>query len=52
MIKHLLTRLTQHATFPNILLGGKSIGGSDRLQQLHADGTLKTSLEGAGAHSD
>jgi glutaredoxin-related protein len=49
MIKHLLTRLTNHSTFPNILLRGKSIGGSDNLQALHANKSLKKLLEEAGA---
>ncbi|KAF9478785.1 thioredoxin-like protein [Pholiota conissans] len=49
MIKHLLTRLTRHSTFPNILVGGKSIGGSDNLHALHADKSLKRLLGEAGA---
>ena len=49
MIKHLLTRLTHQATFPNILFRGKSIGGSDDLNKLHADKALAELIEQAGA---
>ncbi|KAF8871874.1 thioredoxin-like protein [Gymnopilus junonius] len=49
VIKHLLTRLTKHSTFPNVILRGKSIGGSDRLQELHAQKSLRKLLEDAGA---
>ncbi|CAA7261837.1 unnamed protein product [Cyclocybe aegerita] len=49
VIKHLLTRLTKHSTFPNVLLRGHSIGGSDNLQQLHENKTLTKLLEEAGA---
>jgi len=48
-IKHLLTRLTDHRTFPNILLRGKSIGGCDNLQELHDNKSLRKMLEAAGA---
>ncbi|KAJ7212956.1 hypothetical protein GGX14DRAFT_361066 [Mycena pura] len=47
-IKHLLTRLTDHATFPNVILRGKSLGGSDTLHALHSDKSLRRMLEGAG----
>ncbi|KAF9567936.1 thioredoxin-like protein [Agrocybe pediades] len=49
MIKHLLTRLTHHSTFPNVLLHGNSIGGSDNLQGLHETMALRKLLEDAGA---
>jgi glutaredoxin-related protein len=49
VIKHLLTRLTHRSTFPNILFRGKSIGGSDDLNQLHANKTLAELIEQAGA---
>ncbi|KAF8160718.1 thioredoxin-like protein [Crassisporium funariophilum] len=49
VIKHLLTRLTHHSTFPNIIIRGRSIGGSDELQKLHANKTLTKLLEDAGA---
>lgn len=49
MIKHLLTRLTNHSTFPNILFRGQSIGGSDNLNKLHTDKTLAELIEKAGA---
>ncbi|KAJ7063442.1 thioredoxin-like protein [Mycena amicta] len=47
-LKQLLTRLTHHATFPNINLLGTSLGGSDQLQGLHHDGRLRRMLEDAG----
>ncbi|KAJ7267662.1 thioredoxin-like protein [Mycena haematopus] len=47
-VKTVLTRLTRHGTFPNIIVRGKSIGGSDNLQALHADKSLRHMLEGAG----
>ncbi|CAG8633369.1 4337_t:CDS:10, partial [Acaulospora colombiana] len=34
-IKSLLSRITGQATFPNVVIGGKSIGGSDRMSILH-----------------
>ncbi|KAF9050095.1 thioredoxin-like protein [Panaeolus papilionaceus] len=48
VIKHLLTRLTNHTTFPNILLRGKSIGGSDDLLELHNTNALTKLLEDNG----
>jgi glutaredoxin-related protein len=48
VIKQLLTRLTHHSTFPNIVVRGKSIGGFDQLQDLHATKALKKILEEAG----
>ncbi|KAJ7152635.1 thioredoxin-like protein [Mycena crocata] len=47
-VKHVLTRLTSHATFPNVVIRGESVGGSDALQALHEDGSLRRMLEGAG----
>ena len=49
VIKQVLTRLTNRSTFPNILLRGKSIGGSDDLNQLHVDKLLAELIEKAGA---
>jgi len=49
MIKHILTRLTHHSTFPNIIIRGKSIGGSDDLNKLHTNKTLVEMIEQAGA---
>ncbi|KAG6873447.1 hypothetical protein C0995_015536 [Termitomyces sp. Mi166 len=49
IIKAILGRLTKHHTFPNILIRGKSIGGSDDLQALHAQRELTQVLELAGA---
>jgi len=47
-IKLILTRLTNHSTFPNIVLNGKGLGGSDSLHTLHAQGKLKRMFESAG----
>ncbi|KAJ6594477.1 thioredoxin-like protein [Mycena capillaripes] len=47
-VKTVLTRLTHHATFPNIIIRGTSVGGSDHLHALHADKSLRRMLEGAG----
>ncbi|KAJ7091982.1 thioredoxin-like protein [Mycena belliarum] len=47
-VKHVLTRLTRHSTFPNVIIRGKSLGGSDQLQALHADKSLRRMLESAG----
>ncbi|KAJ7623587.1 thioredoxin-like protein [Roridomyces roridus] len=47
-VKHLLTRLTNHGTFPNIIVRGKSLGGADQLQGLHSDKSLRRMLEAAG----
>ncbi|KAF7357850.1 Glutaredoxin domain protein [Mycena venus] len=47
-VKSVLTRLTHHGTFPNIILRGKSLGGSDQLQARHSDKSLRRLLEGAG----
>jgi glutaredoxin len=47
-VKTVLTRLTHHSTFPNVVIRGKSVGGSDQLQALHADKSLRHMLEGAG----
>lgn len=44
----LLMRLTKRSTFPNTIIRGKSIGGSDELHALHADGSLRKIIEGAG----
>ncbi|KAG6857702.1 hypothetical protein H0H87_004118 [Tephrocybe sp. NHM501043] len=49
IIKTILGRLTQHHTFPNIIVRGHTIGGSDDLQYLHAQRTLVNVLEQAGA---
>ncbi|KIM45357.1 hypothetical protein M413DRAFT_442030 [Hebeloma cylindrosporum] len=48
VIKQILTRLTHHSTFPNILVRGTSIGGSDQLQEFHAKKALKKLFEEAG----
>lgn len=52
LIKSVLTRLTHHSTFPNVFISGKSIGGSDDLQHLHASGELVTTLDSAGVSNN
>ncbi|KAG1771625.1 thioredoxin-like protein [Suillus placidus] len=47
-IKLILTRLTEHSTFPNIILNGQGLGGSDDLHTLRAQGKLKKMFENAG----
>ena len=47
-IKAVLTRLTGRNTFPNVILHGKSIGGSDDIAALHKDGQLRQLFEQAG----
>lgn len=47
-IKGILTRLTRHATFPNIILHGHSLGGSDDLLRMHEEGVLRSELEAEG----
>jgi len=39
-LKGLLARRTLHSTFPNIIVGGRSIGGADDLFRMEADGSL------------
>lgn len=48
VIKRLLLRLTNRATFPNVILGGHSLGGYDDLLALHETGALGHELEKAG----
>jgi glutaredoxin 3 len=45
LIKLVLSRLTGRATFPNIIVKGKSIGGSDDIARLHGDGELAGMLQ-------
>ncbi|KAI6131614.1 thioredoxin-like protein [Pisolithus croceorrhizus] len=47
-IKTILARLTRHATFPNIILHGHSLGGSDDLLRMHEGGVLRSVLEAGG----
>ncbi|KIM69697.1 hypothetical protein SCLCIDRAFT_102417 [Scleroderma citrinum Foug A] len=47
-IKTLLVRLTHHATFPNVILHGQSLGGSDDIVRMHEEGILEETLEAAG----
>lgn len=47
-IKLILTRLTDHSTFPNIILNGQGLGGNDDLHTLRAQGKLKKMFESAG----
>jgi glutaredoxin-related protein len=48
IIKVILTRLTKHSTFPNIILRGVSLGGSDTIQTMHEQDQLKQLLEKNG----
>jgi glutaredoxin len=48
LIKLILSRVTGRGTFPNVLLDGKSLGGSDDLQSMHSEGTLTRMFETAG----
>jgi glutaredoxin 3 len=47
-IKGILSRLTSRSTWPNIVLKGVSIGGSDDIHALHEKGLLRERLEKAG----
>jgi len=47
-LKIILQRLTNHGTFPNIFIAGRSIGGSDDLQRLHESNDLVSLLTDAG----
>ncbi|KAE9408650.1 thioredoxin-like protein [Gymnopus androsaceus JB14] len=47
-LKAILTRLTRRSTFPNVLLRGKSIGGSDDVHALHSGNALRAMFEDAG----
>ncbi|KAH9959742.1 glutaredoxin, partial [Lactifluus volemus] len=47
-IKTVLTRLTGRSTFPNAILRGKSIGGSDEIAMMHKDHRLRQLFEDAG----
>jgi glutaredoxin 3 len=51
-IKQLLKRLTGRATFPNIIVRGQSIGGSDDVYQLHREKQLQKVFEKAGVRVD
>ncbi|KAF8347711.1 thioredoxin-like protein [Amanita rubescens] len=50
ILKTILGRLTGRATFPNVIVHGKSIGGSDDLAALHESGKLKKILRRAGVN--
>jgi glutaredoxin len=47
-MKLILTRLTDHSTYPNIILNGQGLGGNDDLHTLRAQGKLKKMFENAG----
>lgn len=51
-IKAILTRLTRLSTFPNIVVRGRSIGGSDDIHELHAQKLLGKLLQEAGVLND
>jgi len=48
IIKVILGRLTNHTTFPNIILKGVSLGGHSDILALHEQGRLKDVLERKG----
>lgn len=48
LLKVILTRLTKHSTFPNIILRGRPLGGADDLQTLHDAGKLEELFEENG----
>jgi len=48
LIKLILGRLTSQSTFPNVILHGKYLGGSDDIQKLHDAGKLKPIFEEGG----
>ncbi|KAI5474598.1 glutaredoxin domain containing protein [Pseudohyphozyma bogoriensis] len=47
-LKKLLARKTGHSTFPNIILGSKSIGGADDLEKLEREGEFEIVLKESG----
>lgn len=47
-MKKLLKRRTLHETFPNIIIGSRSIGGGSDLEELEASGELEKILLEAG----
>ncbi|KIK68967.1 hypothetical protein GYMLUDRAFT_34997 [Collybiopsis luxurians FD-317 M1] len=47
-LKAILTRLTRRSTFPNVLLRGNSLGGSDDLHALHNANALRSTFLDAG----
>ncbi|GAA5857990.1 hypothetical protein JCM8547_006653 [Rhodosporidiobolus lusitaniae] len=47
-LKSLLARKTGHSTFPNIIIGGRSIGGADDLEDAKEEAELKGMLEEVG----
>jgi len=46
-IQELLHKLTGRGTVPNVIVGGKSIGGADDVTSLHAAGGLAPVLNKA-----
>lgn len=47
-LKGILARRTTHVTFPNIVIGSRSIGGADDLEKLEKEGELLPMLADAG----
>lgn len=47
-LKELLTRKTGHPTFPNIVIGSRSIGGADDLTALVEQGHFEKMLKELG----
>lgn len=50
IIKAHLHRLTGRATFPNVMIQTRSIGGADDVAQLHRDGMLEVLLRTGGVN--
>ncbi|KAI8325877.1 thioredoxin-like protein, partial [Martensiomyces pterosporus] len=44
-VKAALNRISGRATFPNVFVDGRSIGGSDDIQLLHKNGELAALLQ-------
>ncbi|KAJ3576781.1 hypothetical protein NP233_g195 [Leucocoprinus birnbaumii] len=49
-LKAILTRLTQHSTFPNVIVCGKSLGGWEDINAMHNTKSLAPALEKCGVH--
>lgn len=47
-VQQILGELTGRKTVPNVLIGGKCIGGGEELSRLQAQDKLKPLLEAAG----
>lgn len=47
-LQELLTSLTGRRTVPNIMINAQSLGGSDDIARMHADGTLADEIKKMG----